>query len=108
MPYVQRRDGVVCGLYAVLQPGVAEELLADDHPDVVAFFNPPPDPRRVADENERLAAKGDAKILSRVNATPAQLVTYCRNNFPSLSQAEQNEMAAILYALAVAVRPQIR
>lgn len=61
-----------------------------------------------ADENERLAAKGDAKIMALVNATPAQLVNYARNNFPSLSLAEQNEMAAILYALAVAVRPEIR
>ncbi len=46
--------------------------------------------------------------MALVNATPAQLVKYCRNNFPSLTLAEQNEMAAILYALAVAVRPQIR
>lgn len=108
MPYVQRRDGVVCGCYAVLQPSIAEEEIASDHPDVVAFLNPPPDPRRVLDQEELLQAEGDAKIMALVNATPAQLVSYARNNFPSLALAEQNEMAAILYALAVAVRTQIR
>ena len=41
MPYVQRRSGKIIGVYANAQPGYAEEHLADDHADVVAFRNPP-------------------------------------------------------------------
>ncbi|MCZ7855997.1 hypothetical protein O9X81_05170 [Agrobacterium salinitolerans] len=40
--YVQRDEGgVVVGLYANFQTGIAEELLEDDDPEVVAFQNPP-------------------------------------------------------------------
>jgi hypothetical protein len=41
MPYVERREGVVFGLYANAQPGYAEEFLADDDADVFAYLNPP-------------------------------------------------------------------
>lgn len=108
MPYVQRRDGVVCGCYAQRQPGLAEELLAEDHPDVLVYLNPPPDPRLVLDQEERLQAKLDAAVMALVNVTPAQLVTYARNNFPTLTLAEQNRMGTILFALAVAARPRVR
>lgn len=39
MPFVERdpETGQVVGLYAVTQPGRAEELLPDDHQDVAAF-----------------------------------------------------------------------
>ncbi len=39
MPYVQRDQvtGLVKGVYAKLQAGIAEEQLADDHSDVVAY-----------------------------------------------------------------------
>jgi hypothetical protein len=69
---------------------------------------PEPDPRLVLDAEECAAAKVDAAILALVNATPAQLVNYARNNFPSLTLAEQNKMGTILNILAVAVRPAIR
>lgn len=42
--FVERRNGVVVGVYARQQPGYAEEEIAADHPDVVAFLAPPPDP----------------------------------------------------------------
>lgn len=42
MPYVQRRNGVVTACFSCAQEGIAEELLADDHPEVVAYRNPPP------------------------------------------------------------------
>jgi hypothetical protein len=64
--------------------------------------------RASLDINERIAAKGDAKIMALVNAAPEQLVAFARNKFPSLTLAERDEIAAILYALAVAVRPQVR
>ncbi len=41
MPYVQRdRSGNMRGLFARRQEGFAEEFLAEDHPDVVAFLAP--------------------------------------------------------------------
>lgn len=44
MPYAQRNDdGFVIGLYAAEQSGYAEEWLGEDHAEVVAFRNPPPD-----------------------------------------------------------------
>jgi hypothetical protein len=42
VPFVQRRSGAVVGCYATLQPGIAEEFLSDDHPEVVAFQAPKP------------------------------------------------------------------
>jgi ribosomal protein L9 len=39
MPYVERREGVVVGLYANAQPGYAEEWLDSDNEGVVACQN---------------------------------------------------------------------
>lgn len=41
MPYVERRSGVVSGVYANPQPGYAEEWLEDGDEEVVAYRNPP-------------------------------------------------------------------
>jgi hypothetical protein len=44
MPYVQRRDGKINGLFRWPVCGVAEkdqEFLADDNPEVVAYKTPP-------------------------------------------------------------------
>lgn len=47
MPFVERdQQGSVTALYARPQPGRAETKLSDDHPDVVAFRNPPPPTKR--------------------------------------------------------------
>lgn len=85
-----------------------ERWLASGNTPLPADPLPEPDPRLVLDDEERLQAKLDAAVMALVDATPAQLVTYARNNFPSLSLAEQNRLGAILHILAVAVRPQVR
>lgn len=41
MVYVERRSGKIAGVYACLQEGYAEEEMADDAPEVLAFLNPP-------------------------------------------------------------------
>lgn len=69
---------------------------------------PTPDPRLVLDEQERAAAKLDTALMALVNSTPAQLVTFAQNNFPTLTVAERTRMAVILNILAIAVRPQVR
>jgi len=58
MPYVERKDGKVIGLYANLQAGYAEEKLAEDHPEVVAFLNPPPTKDDVNAERDRRTEAG--------------------------------------------------
>jgi hypothetical protein len=58
MPYVQRENGRVVGIFERYQAGLAEQFLADNHPDVVAFHNPPPTVDDVAAERERRLALG--------------------------------------------------
>lgn len=68
--FVERRAGAVVGVYAVRQPGYAEEEIADDHPEVVAFRDrPSPAPRDLAAELDALAAR-----LARQDAIEAVLV----------------------------------
>lgn len=40
MPYVQRIASKIVGLYASLQPAIAEEFLADNNAEVIAYLNP--------------------------------------------------------------------
>lgn len=43
MPYIERNQaGAINGVYALSQPGYAEEFLAEDAAEVLAFFAPPP------------------------------------------------------------------
>ncbi len=61
MPYVQRDESnKVKGIYAVLQPGIAEEWLPPDSPDVLAFLNPIIDTNLLDQEtlNQALIAPG--------------------------------------------------
>lgn len=37
MPYVARDGGNIVGRYSVLQPGIAEELLADNDPEILSL-----------------------------------------------------------------------
>lgn len=39
MPYVERTDGSITGAYAMMQPGYAEEFVADDAPELVEFLD---------------------------------------------------------------------
>jgi hypothetical protein len=58
MPYVERRDGKVIGLYANKQSGYAEEFLADNDAEIVAFLNPPPSNADVNRERDRRTHAG--------------------------------------------------
>ncbi len=65
MPYVERKDGKVIGLYANLQTGYAEEKLAEDHHEVVAFLNPPPSvPQTVTMAQARIALQAAGKLAT--------------------------------------------
>jgi hypothetical protein len=68
MPYVERKDGKIVGLYSNGQPGFAEEFLEDNHEDVVAYRNPPPPvPATVSMAQARLALIG-AGLFSTIDA----------------------------------------
>lgn len=58
MAYVERdREGAIKGVYLAMQPGIAEEEVADDAAEVVAFLTP----RRLVPKGvivERLIAAG--------------------------------------------------
>jgi hypothetical protein len=72
--FIQRdAQGKIQGCFAKLQPGIAEEFLADDAPEILLFFNPPPDPRKVLDAQELTAAKADATLMSLINMTPTDI-----------------------------------
>lgn len=100
MPFVERRTGVVCGLFAKLQPGYAEELLADDHPEVIAYLNPPPPTPEELEQRCRDTFSRDklfrAKCLSdlahRLGKLPGQLTI-------ADIQTERDRIAAIYKAL---------
>src|SRR6267142_4326044 len=97
----RRVDRSIYGAWTCRQPNDADhqgqEEVADDHPDLIAFLAPKPrDPRLITDDAERDAAKVDAAILALINSTPSQLMTFARNNFPTLTLAEQNRMGIIL------------
>lgn len=76
MPYVQRQSGRVVGEFANPQPGFAEDFLADDHADVKAFRNPPPNPDDLAPYQaqrrdlykERILALKDAPDATAIDA----------------------------------------
>jgi len=55
MPYIQREEGRIVGLFNLAQPGIAEEFLADDDAEVVAYRTPAPSP---LDQLEALITQG--------------------------------------------------
>jgi hypothetical protein len=76
MVYVSRQNGIINGVYNKIQVGYAEEQLADNNAEVVAFFNPP----LTALENQIESEKADLP-------TWAQVVTAIDNAFPDPAQA---------------------
>jgi hypothetical protein len=58
MPYVQRENGKVVGIWGGPQAGLAETFLPDDHAEVVAFRNPPVSVEDVGNERDRRLALG--------------------------------------------------
>ena len=71
--FVQRdNDGKIIGVYGPKQPGIAEEELSDDHPEVVAFLNPAPKIPQVVTMRQARLALHAAGLLDAVNAAITQ------------------------------------
>ncbi len=84
MAYVERRGGVIVGVYASPQPGIAEEVVADDAPEVVAFRNAP----TIAANAER---DKHAALVAQVTGIVADLATYKAIANPTANQRLQFE-----------------
>lgn len=79
MPYVQRENGIVTGLYANAQPGYAEEFLADDHTEVLAFLHPP---LALDDYKLAIVAHLDTKAQERRYDNAVSIATYVGSTNP--------------------------
>ena len=74
--YVQRDEANrVKGVYRLRQPGVAEEELPDDHPDIAAFRAPPPlSPVQRRAQEYRGASGGDTALLVELLETVVEQI----------------------------------
>lgn len=75
MSYYVQRDGagVIIGLYANFQEGLAEEVLSDDNPEVVAFLNPPEVLQPITKRQLRLTLVRNGISLATVDAAIASM-----------------------------------
>jgi hypothetical protein len=73
MPWVQRdASGAILALYAVEQPGMADEFLADNDPAVVAFLNPPKPQTVMSQDLMAQFTAADAAAIQAAVATNPQ------------------------------------
>lgn len=71
--FVQRdNDGKIIGVYGPKQPGIAEEELPNDHPEVLAYLNPPPKVPQVVTMRQARLALHATGLLDAVNAAITQ------------------------------------
>ena len=72
--FVERdTNGTVSGIYAVAQPGYAEEELEDDNPEVVVFLNPPEVLSPITKRQLRLTLVRNGISLETVEAAIASM-----------------------------------
>jgi hypothetical protein len=76
MAYVQRENGVIIGVFGLLQPDYAEEYLEDDAPEVVQFLTVKLTPLEQIRALEAQNADAQAK-LNRQVALAVMLNTAC-------------------------------
>lgn len=111
MPYVERRDEKVVGLYANPQDSYAQEFLDDNHADVLGYINPPPptaDSVRAEAQRRIIALTGATDINScfakqlnaQMRATELTLVRALGGTWTPEQAAE----AASLQALADTIK----
>jgi hypothetical protein len=95
--YVQRDVNLkINGAFANPQKGYAEEFIADDAPELLAYFAPTA--QQIADASAITTAKADAVITYLVTHTPAEIENYVSTNVADLTTAK-----GVLGKLAVAV-----
>ncbi|MGN7829532.1 hypothetical protein ACTJJ8_22630 [Agrobacterium radiobacter] len=73
MPYVERTEGAITGAYAMLQAGYAEEFVADDNAELVAFLNREPPAQPITRRQLRLTLVRNGISLTDVEAAIASM-----------------------------------
>lgn len=91
--FVQRENGKIVGTFHQLQPGLAEEELPADHPEVLAFFSPTGTPIRV---------------IQTIEATNPFTHRALREFFIGFGEINPAFQATLLYQRAKAADDQIR
>lgn len=87
MPYVERVNGTIVGIYANHQTGLAEEFLADNNSEVVAFLNPPPSNADVNRERDRRIMLPKTVTLPNAGTITVDMVNGGRENIGDLGSA---------------------
>lgn len=87
-----------------LRGAVGRQWIAEGSPAPAAYVAPPPSPdqQRVIDFSADTDRQNIVTLVG--NATPAQIKTFCANNFPSLTAAERLTMARIILLVAMTIR----
>jgi hypothetical protein len=83
MPYVEKKDGKVIGLYGAKQIGFAEELLDDNDPEVVQFREDNKRPIRISMAQARIALRRIGK-LNLIAATLNTMDTSLKNELTDM------------------------
>ncbi len=74
--FVQRNgSSQIVGVYRVRQEGYAEEELADNHPDVTAFLNPPPPTIDQLESAALAALNGGGQSIDIVKLLKAKFIS---------------------------------
>lgn len=68
----------------------------------------PEEQRLSTDESERVACKLDVPIMTLVNQTKSEWLTWASSNFPSLNAAEKTRLGNLFWVVAVSVRRSVR
>lgn len=72
--FVERnQDGTIKGVYAMPQPGLAEEELPDDHPSVIAYLAPPKKAAMTLSEFKARLTTGEKAALAALWASASTL-----------------------------------
>lgn len=109
--YVKRNEqGVIVSAYGNLQPGIAEEWLENDDPELLAFLNPPPPiPQEVTMRQARLALL-DAGLLddveAAVNAIPGIDGERARIEWNFSNTVKKNQPITQMLASVIGLTPQ--
>lgn len=73
MPYIERTNGAITGAYAMLQSGYAEEFVAEDNAELVAFLNRDPPAQPITRRQLRLTLVRNGISLAGVEAAIAAM-----------------------------------
>jgi hypothetical protein len=65
-------------------------------------------PRLVTDESERTSCRQDSSLMTLINQTRAEWITWAGASFPSLTAAEKSRLGVLFWVVAIGVRHQVR